>query len=487
MIPLPELMIGASAVTAAVCALAPRERTISPASIAGSAVVLAAALAMAVAVGTDGPIRYGPWYIDGLSTLFSVTIAVVSLAVSMYSRGYLGFERREGILTTRGERYYYAAVHSFAAVMLLTCTVSSLGMMWIMIEATTLISAFLVGYYRNEQATEAAWKYIMICSVGITLALMGLMLVYASASGVLGSESGALDWPVLMAAASMLDPELMKVAMVFAVIGFGTKMGLAPMHTWLPDAHSQAPTPVSAMLSAALLNCALYAILRFMAVSDASVPGFSGGLLMMFGFASLAAAAAFIIITRDIKRMLAYSSVEHMGIMAIGFGMGTPESVFGALFLVVAHSATKALLFFSAGNAIQAFGTRDMDCIRGMGKRMPFTSSMMASGTLAIVGMPPFSVFVGEAVVLYAAVSAGLYLQAALLAVLVLTVFAGFVMHVFPMISGEPEKEVREPGGMARAAPMVMLLGVSLFLGLFMPDQMRDWLESAATAVLGGV
>jgi hydrogenase-4 component F len=327
----------------------------------------------------------------------------------------------------------------------------------------------------------------MICSVGITLGLVGISLIYASSSHILGGDPGALDWPVLFGSAIDLDPALIKMAFVFIIIGFGTKMGLVPMHTWLPDAHSQSPTPVSALLSAALLNCALYAILRFQMIAEIAVPGFASSLLLCFGLLSLAAAGAFILISKTMKRMLAYSSIEHMGLIAIGFGICTPLAVFGALFHVIAHSVTKPLVFFAAGDVIQGYGTTEMDKIRGLRKSMPFAAFMLAAGTLAMVGLPPFSVFIGEITILSGAMDAGMYLLMLPVVVFLVIAFAGFTRNVFSMMRGEPSTDVKAPKGITRALPMILLLLITFLLGLFMPERMGDALRSLAEWFTGAV
>ncbi|MDR1404212.1 MAG: hydrogenase 4 subunit F [Candidatus Methanoplasma sp.] len=481
-----EIILLIPAAAALLSAVSPKGRAASV-SVIGSAAVLIASIPMCIRAFEGTVTEYGMWYVDGLSSLFILIIGMIGVMSAMYSRGYLLRDKEEGEIGTGDIRQYHIMFNLFLATMLSVCVVSSVGVMWIAIEMTTLVSAFLVGFYRRNSALEAAWKYLMICSVGITLGLVGITLVYASSSHILGDDPGALNWPILFEAASGLDPVLIKMAFVFIIIGFGTKMGLVPMHTWLPDAHSQSPTPISAMLSAALLNCALYAILRFQMIAEATVPGFASALMIGFGILSLAVAGAFILISKDIKRMLAYSSIEHMGIITIGFGIGTPLAVFGALFHIIAHSVTKSLVFFSAGNVIQGYGTRDMDSVRGLGKSMPGTAFMLGAGTLAIVGLPPFSVFVGEITILSGAIGAGMYHIALLIAAFIVLVFAGFTRNIFSMMRGEPSGKIKAPRGILRMLPMTVLFLITLFLGLFMPEQMSDALWSIADWFTGAV
>jgi hydrogenase-4 component F len=482
-----ELILAIPVATALLCAALPEGRIRQTASMLGSLALLVASIPVCIDAFTGSNIEYGIWYIDGLSALFLILISAIGLMASMYSSGYIKVDKEEGNISSKDERMYLVLFHTFVAVMLSVCVVSSLGIIWIAIEATTLVSAFLVGFYKKESSTEAAWKYLMICSVGITLALVGIILIYASSIEILGDSPAALDWPVLYGAASDLDPYLLKIAFVFILVGFGTKMGIAPMHTWLPDAHSQSPTPISAMLSAVLLNCALYPIIRFQMILDIAVPDFSAGLMIGFGLISMVVAAAFIIISKNIKRMLAYSSIEHMGIILIGFGIGTPLAVFGALFHILAHSFTKSLVFFSAGNVIQGYGTSGMEEIRGIRDKMPFTAFMMTAGTFAILGAPPFAVFIGEVSIFAGALDEGMYIVAAAMILLIITVFAGFLRNILPMLGGSTDNEAKELPGISRKLPLVILFSATIFLGLFMPEQLKDALEAIATAVSGGM
>ena len=478
-----ELLLLVPVITALVTFVVRQGRWGAVISVVGSAVTLAVALPLCYNAFLGDVSEYSMWYVDELSAVFTIMITIIGLMVSLYSYGYVETEHRDGKITARDERQYYMFFHFFVAVMLLVCVVRSMGILWIAIEATTLTSAFLVGFYRNESSTEASWKYLMICSVGITLALVGITLMYASLTAD-GGQS-ALDWIFLYDHAMQLDPDLLKVAFIFIFVGFGTKMGLVPMHTWLPDAHSQAPTPISALLSAVMLNCALYSILRFKMIVDITIPGFTMYLFIGFGLASLVVAAAFIVISKNLKRMLAYSSIEHMGLIAIGFGIGTPLAVFGALFNVIAHSLTKPLVFFSAGNVVQEYGTMDMGSIQGVRRRMPFTSFMLTASTLAIIGLPPFALFVGELSILGGAADAGMYYLIVIVVILLVIIFAGFLMHIVRMLGGDTDMDVKDPRGLTRAVPMIILFVTVILFGLFMPEGMRDALENIASMFTG--
>ncbi|MDD3398901.1 MAG: hydrogenase 4 subunit F [Candidatus Methanomethylophilaceae archaeon] len=467
------------------CALAPSNRWIGRLSLLGLGLVLIQVLDLSYGVIQNGPLDAGMWYIDDISVIFLLLMAVISFLVGIYALSYIGHELHEGVLTPRDSRFYHVFIQLFLFTMLLVLVVDSLGLMWIAIESTTLASAFLVGFYKKEESLEAAWKYIMICSVGIALALMGVTLMYASSLDVFGDSSRALDWSVLKGVAATLDPTLLKLSFIFIIAGYGTKAGLAPMHTWLPDAHSQAPSPVSAMMSALLLNCAMYGIIRFHVITEAAVPGFSSSLLLGFGLVSVAVAALFISITTDLKRMLAYSSIEHMGIVAIALGIGGTWGTVGAVIHIAAHSLTKSMLFLSAGDIVQKYGTRDIASITGVLKSIPWSGRFFTAGCLGIVGLPPFPIFLGEAIIVYAALQSGDFLVAALFLVLLLMVFVAFTYRFVPMLGGDSGLEP-SPSPLSRLLPMGILLIMGLALGLVLPGPVLEFLQDVA-AQIGGV
>ena len=479
------LMLLAMVVSAVACIALRNRKQVTMLQPVCCLIILILALNVCIPVLNGETIDEGVFYMDAMSAVFMLLVGFVGLMASIYSRAYIGLEHEEGKVNGKEQGQYYCLLIVFISVMMLTFSVRSMAIVWLGVGATTLVSTFLVGFYSSEESTEAAWKYIILCSVGITIALAGFTLVYASTVGVIESES-PLDWPALMAAASELDPTMMKMAMVLIIVGFGTKVGFVPMHTWLPDAHSQAPSPVSGLLSAVLLNCAMYGILRFYSISEIVNPGFASTIMLVFGLLSLGAAAFFIISARDLKRMLAYSSIENMGLIAIGFGIGTPIAIAGAIIQMVAHSITKPILFFSAGNIIQSYGTRNMDMIRGVGRSMPFTGFMMAAGTLAIIGVPPFAVFIGELTLLSASLESGMLWVTVLSITLLAMVFAGFVKHIFPMLTGDAGREIEKHACFSRHAPLAVLFVCTLLMGLFMPDTMKEWLGNVVS-ILSGV
>ena len=477
-------LIVAMVASSVLCIALRRTRAVSAVMPACALVLLILCLNLCIPVLGGDVIDEGVFWMDPLSAVFMILVAFVGFLASLYSGPYIGLEVEEGVVSRKENGVYYSLLMIFISVMMLTFTVRSMAVVWLGIGATTLVSTFLVGFYSRDESTEAAWKYIILCSVGITIALFGLTLVYASTVGVIDSDS-ALDWPALMEHASELDPNMMRMAMVLIIVGFGTKVGFFPMHAWLPDAHSQAPSPVSGLLSAVLLNCAMYGILRFYGVSEVLDPGFASTVMLIFGFLSLAAAAMFIVSSRDLKRMLAYSSIENMGLIAIGFGIGTPVAIAAAILQMTAHSVTKPILFFSAGNIIQSYGTREMTRIRGVSKTMPFTAAAMAVGTLAIVGCPPFSVFVGELALMLGALDAGMAWAVAIMVALLAIVFAGMARNIFPMLSGDPPEYARDLRDLGRTVPLLILIAAPLALGLFMPDGLSQWIENAASSVTG--
>jgi hydrogenase-4 component F len=358
--------------------------------------------------------------------------------------------------------------------------------LWIAIEGTTLASLFLVSFYRTGEALEAAWKYVIVGSVGIALALFGTILAYYSAVQVLGSTYD-LNWSVLAPVAARLNPAVMRLAFLFIVVGYGTKAGLAPMHTWLPDAHSEAPSPISALLSGVLLNCALYGILRFYALAVPSLGhAYPTALLLTFGLLSLLVAALLIFRQRDYKRLLAYSSVEHMGIISIGVAFGGPLGLYGALLQVVNHAITKSLMFFASGQVLLKYETKNIDRVSGVIRLLPVTGSLLIVGGLALTGSPPFGIFISEFSILSAGFRQGYLLPAIVMLALIALIFIAFLFFLNRMVFGKAPEGVK-PGETSYTSLLAMGLSVLLVIGLgvFIPTPLSDLLHQAA-AVLGG-
>ncbi len=406
---------------------------------------------------------------DGLTSFFLINIGLIFALVLAYSVGYLR-HIPEGRFSS--PRWFYALVFVFLFTMLAVYLSANLGMLWIFVEGTTLASALLVGFYNTEGAVEAGWKYLIVCTVGIAFALFGTIALYLAAVRGGVSPESALDWAALVAVAPKLGavPDLMRLAFVFVAVGYGTKIGFVPMHSWLPDAHAEAPSPISALLSAVLLNCAMYAVLRFDAiVSRAIGTGFSHTLLLLFGGMSITVAAFLMIVQRDLKRLLAYSSIEHMGIVGIGVGLGGMVGVYAALLHAFNHSIAKSLLFFGAGNVRENYGTLRMERIRGMAGSLPWTGGALILGVLAVVGLPPFGLFVSEFMILTQAFATGHYFVAVLLLVVLSVVFGALLYHLQHMLGGEagdapatPSFVVSDFAAMSTCALCLLVLGVRI-------------------------
>ncbi len=421
---------------------------------------------------------------DGLTSFFLINLGLIFALVLAYSVGYLR-HIPEGRFSS--PRWFYGLVFLFLFTMMAVYLSANLGMMWIFVEATTLASALLVGFYNTEGAVEAGWKYLILCTVGIAFALFGTIALYLAAvrSGV--SSDSALDWATLMSAAPAFRgvQEVLKLAFVFVVVGYGTKIGFVPMHSWLPDAHAEAPSPISALLSAVLLNCALYALLRFEAITSLAIGhGFSRTLLLIFGGLSVTTAALLMVVQRNLKRLLAYSSIEHMGIVAIGVGLGGPLGLYGALLHAFNHSIAKALLFFSAGSVRENFGTLQMERIRGMARALPWTSTALVIGSIAIVGLPPFGLFVSEFVILTEAFTQARFVIAIIVLVALSIVFGALLYHFQRMLAGEAERSIAGPRMLiSDFGVMGICAGCLLVLGVRIPTALTHLLQSAATVL----
>ncbi|MBI3072640.1 MAG: hypothetical protein HYY84_11050 [Deltaproteobacteria bacterium] len=412
--------------------------------------------------------------VDPIGLLFLTTTSVLFVAASLYSIAYVRGDTHD---EPSARHRFVPFLLWFLATMTLVTLAEHLALLWAAVEATTLASAPLIYYYRRRAALEATWKYLLICSVGIALALLGTFFLGIAASATPG-EAPALSLPALMDAAPQMAKPWLRAAFILALVGYGTKMGLAPLHTWLPDAHSQAPSPVSALLSGALLNCAFLGILRFYQVCVASGDSaFAETLLIVLGVASLIVAAAFLIRQRDVKRLFAYSSVENMGILAIGVGIGG-KAAFAALLHAVNHSLCKAALFFVAGNVLRAYGTTRASDVTGALRRLPITGTLLVVGVLAIGGLPPFGAFVSEYMIFNAALATGHTVLGVLFISLLAVAFLGMAMTVFSMAQGEGHSA--GPEAPLAVLPSLIFLSIVLLLGLYLPPALSDLLSEAA-------
>lgn len=453
------------------------------------AAILAASAAFLIFFRASGshPISLWGWiYIDSLSVFFLLTTSVVVFASSVYSIGYMRAEVEEGKASLRKAAAYYQLFNLFSLTMLVIPLINNLALVWIAIEMTTLISAFLVGFHNVKESIEAAWKYIIICSVGITFALLGIIFFYYTSSK--DALVKGLDWTAMLSGAHMLDPKIVKVALVFIIVGYGTKAGLAPMHNWLPDAHSQALSPISGLLSGVLLKISLYAILRFVILSVPSVGyAYSAKFFIIFGLASLVIAGFFILVQKDMKRLFAYSSVENMGLISLGLGFGPFGGIFAGLLHVFNHAATKAFMFFSAGNAVRAYRTNNMNEMRGMIKAMPFTGMALLLGFFALAGMPPFSIFVSKLLILIAAFQGRYYIIASLALLFIAVAFTGLLFHLTKATLGKaPESMPVQKEPLSSKAALIFLGIIIVAFGLKIPQAFLDLLMDCQRLILGG-
>jgi hydrogenase-4 component F len=435
-----------------------------------SLVSLGSALAFAASIlaGSEAP-TFGPSEMlraDSLSALLMACVAGVATLALFFSPG-LG---RESPYDGAQLRRYHVFVNLFIFAMLLAVSANNVGIMWIAVEATTIFSAMVIPLALTKASVEASWKYILISSVGITLAFAGTVLAYFDFVALSGRTENALNWPVLLSAAPHLHPEVMRLAFVFILVGFGTKAGIAPMHTWLPDAHSEAPSPLSAMMSGVLLAVALYAITRWKVVVDATLgPAFSNQLLLLMGLFSLLVAAFSLVLQRNYKRMLAYSSIEHTGLICIGLGLG-PLGVFAAFLHLLCHTAAKSMLFILSGEVLHHYRSSELDRVSGLLKVMPWTGALFMGGILAIVGLPPFGMFISEFALIRAGFAAGRPgLMATVLALLAVA-FVALLRHSNRMLYGTPPEGITMgESGSWRIAPLFLSAVVLVVLGLTLP------------------
>ena len=411
-------------------ALTARARPLGAVAAASGLATLAVAVAIAVGVGGGRRVHAlsGFLYLDPLSGFFLATIALVVALASAGSAAYLRAEEQRGELGPLQVRLYFIFFAIFAAMMLASFETGNLGLLWVLIEASTLASCVLVGLEGKPISLEAAWKYIIISSFGVTIALVGTLFLYFAASGLPGSPTEHLTWPYLFAHAHGLSAQSLRLGFLLALIGYGTKVGLAPMHTWLPDAHSEAPSPASAMLSAALLNTGMYAIIRFQALTRAQLgTHYAARILLIFGFASLIVGALFIVLRGNYKRLFAYSSVEHMGIIAIALGFGGVLGFYGALLHTLTHAIGKAVLFLTSGDLVLRYRTRLVDEVRGALSVTPLTGAVLLLGALAVAGSPPFGLFLSEFTIVRAGLQRSSVVLVAALLVLLGIVFVALV------------------------------------------------------------
>ena len=441
---------------------------------------LVAAGALTMEVIARGPVWVWDqeFFIDPLNVFMVTLTAFVGWTTSIFSSPYMRVEIAQGKMTPARLRLYHSMYQLFSFTMLLALMTNNLGILWVAMEAATLTTVLLVSVYRSAASLEAAWKYFILCGVGIAQALFGTVLLYMAAGKLVGSGSDALLWTHLETIKGTLDPHIMGLAFAFLFIGYGTKVGLAPLHNWLPDAHAEGPTPVSAVLSGLLLNVALYAILRCKVLADGALHSHLASQLMMgFGLLSVVMAALFLWRQKDVKRLFAYSSIEHMGLITFAFGMGGPVANFAGLLHMTVHSLIKSAIFFTVGHATQKAGTQLMEGIRGLITVNPTVGWGMLLGALAILGLPPFGVFASEFLILTTAMREQAWATPFLLLALGIA-FAAVFARVQPMVFGETSvKTLPHPPALV---PVFVHLGLGLLLGLYIPPYLSTWYAQAA-------
>ena len=420
--------------------------------------------------------------IDDFNIYLVILTTFIGFTTSIFSATYVSHELETGKLTTVFLRFYHALYQAMLGAMNMALVANNVGLLWVGVEVATLSTVMMVGIYRTPEAIEAAWKYFILGSVGIALAFFGTILIYLVAQPVVGEGLPAMAWDTLVKNGALFDAKLLSLAFVFLLVGYGTKVGLAPFHAWLPDAHAEGPTPISAVLSGLLLNVALYALLRFKMVLAANPETLNVGMIMIsLGLISLIFAAFMLYRRRDIKRLFAYSSIEHMGIMTFAFGMGGPLANFAGLLHMTMHSLIKSAIFFAVGHVAQVKGTQRISHIRGLSVTHPVLAVGLAFGVIAIAGMPPFGMFLSE----FMLVSTSFARQPLLALALVfglLVAFGALILRLQDILFGEPSGPI---GGVkASYLPLFVHLALVLVAGLWLPEPVIRWFRNVA-ALLG--
>jgi len=460
--------------TAALLAVLPSYRLSAGLNVGSAFLTFVAAASLFVSAPPPNPIVL----IDDLNVVFIVLNAFVGFTASVFSATYIAHEIDTGRLTPKNLRFYHAMYQFLLFSMNLALIANNIGLMWVAVELATLTTVLMVGVYRTRAAIEAAWKYFILGSVGIALALFGTILIYMAAQPVLGEGVQGMLWTSLYGHAVDFDPSLLNLAFVFLMLGYGTKVGLAPLHAWLPDAHAEGPTPISAVLSGLLLNVALYAVLRFKLLLDANASALAPGPLMAtLGLVSVIFAAFMLYRRRDVKRMFAYSSIEHMGIVVFAFGIGGPLANFAGLLHMTMHSLTKSAIFYAVGQIAQVKGTQQIAEIRGLTVSHPLLGWSLVFGVFAIVGLPPMGVFMSEFLIVSSTFARAPWLALAL-GLGVLLALGALVLRMQAMAFGAPAG----PTGPAKASALPMLAHFALVLmaGIWLPPPLVAWFQHVA-------
>jgi len=495
MIALALIIVALPLTPALAAAVTSRARPLGMISAASGFVALGLAVALAIDLSSGHRVHAlsGFIYLDPLSGFFVATIALVVALSSFGSAAYLRAEEERGELSALQVRLYFIFFAIFASMMLGSFETGNLGLLWVLIEASTLASCVLVGLEAKAVSLEAAWKYIIISSFGVTMALVGTLFLYYAAGGLAGSPTEHLTWSYLFAHAAGLHAESLRLAFLLVLIGYGTKVGLAPMHTWLPDAHSEAPSPASAMLSAALLNTGMYAIIRFQALTGPALgTGYAAHALLIFGFASVLVGALFIVLRGNFKRMFAYSSIEQMGIIAIALGFGGVLGFYGALLQILTHAIAKAVLFLTSGDIVLRYRTRLIEEVRGVLTITPLTGAILLLAAVAVGGSPPFGLFLSEFTIVRAGLARSSIVLVGVLLIVIAVVFIALVGAVAEMVlGGAPDRPTSGPAYEERssrilaATPLLAGLALLLLLGLWIPGGLNTLIMQSIHAISG--
>lgn len=421
-------------------------------------------------------------YIDAFSAFFILILVLIFFIVSIYSLGYLQNEVNKATFPATRLKHFYLGFHLFMFTMILVMVLNNLALVWIAIEFTTLVSALLIAFYRQRNSLEAAWKYLIIGSLGIAFALFGILFLFASSSALTEQIGNPFNWTVLIEYAAQLDPTWVTIGFVFVLVGYGTKAGLAPMHFWLPDAHSEAPSPISAILSGVLLNTALYGLLRIYLIANKTLQGSANSWLIFFGLFSIGLMVPFILVQRNFKRMLAYSSVEHIGVITFGIGLAGPLAIYGAMLHTINHSIVKSMLFMAAGNINQKLNTKQIPRVKGLFKLMPFTSIIYIVGILAIAGAPPFNIFISEWTIMLAGFGQGKILMTILFILFILIIFAGMTYAMSRMVFGKPNENISQgETSLWTTIPLIIPLLLMIILAFRVPNIIDTTIEQIVT------
>jgi hydrogenase-4 component F len=468
-------ILGIPAVSAVLLAILPDDRTTARLNVLGTALTLAAAVGLLVARPAPGAFLI----VDDLNIVFIVLSTFVGFTTSVFSGSYIAHELEVGRLTPAYLRFYHAMYQTLMFAMNLALLSNNVGLMWVAVELATLTTVLMVGIYRTPAALEAAWKYFLLGSVGIALALFGTILVYLAARSVVGEGLDAMAWNVLVERAPEFDPALLNLAFVFLLLGYGTKVGLAPLHAWLPDAHAEGPTPISAVLSGLLLNVALFAVLRFKTIMSANPGALAPGPLMVsLGLLSVVFASFMLYRRHDIKRMFAYSSIEHMGIITFAFGMGGPLANFAGLLHMTLHSLTKSAIFFCVGHIAQVKGTQQMSEIRGLTVSHPVLGWGLVLGVVAIVGLPPMGIFMSEFLILTSTFAREPVL-AVVLGLSLLVGLGALLLRLNGLAFGEAYGSTQP--AKASFVPVFAHLALVFGAGIWLPPALVAWFQHVAT------